>query len=67
MTEAQISENKPCVLNFYTTSERDKAFRALKEKSIKSMITSFASLSTTPDGLNMLRTTGNYNFVIDMR
>lgn len=65
--EAQINTGKPYTLNFYTTSERDRAFRALRENSIKSFISSFASLNTTEDGLKMLRKNDEYNFIIDMR
>lgn len=66
MTETKPETMHDTVLNFYTTSERNKAFNMLREHSIKAMITSFTSISTDNAGLDMIKA-GNYNYVIDMR
>ena len=49
---------KQFALYFYTTSERNKAVERLRSQAIKPMIISPASISTTTEGVNILKNTG---------
>ena len=55
-----------CEINFYTTSERNKAYNELKDHSMKTTIQSFTSILVTREGIEFLRTNG-HQFQIDMR
>lgn len=58
--------NQQCELNFYTTSERNKAFNDLRDNSMKPVMRSFTSIITTHEGMNFLKAHG-HNFQVDLR
>lgn len=45
-------------LNFYTTSERNKAIETLREAMIKPIVASFASIRVNPEGADLLKKAG---------
>lgn len=46
---------KQYVLDFYTTSERNKAIEELKSQTIKTMILAPITIGTTSEGLDILK------------
>jgi len=53
-------------INFYTTSERNKAHNELRDNSMKSTIQSFTSILVTNEDIDFLRKHG-HQFQIDLR